>query len=223
MQGKTDTTMTNVENRIGFSSVKAVVFDAYGTLVEIGDRRAPFRQLLRIGELQGRQSTAADAAVLMSAPLSLLDAAELLGIHLTADVAAQLAADLRAEIASVRLFPDTLATLETLRKRGFRLGLCSNLAADYAKPITALLGSYLDTYVWSFEEGAIKPDPRIYARSCQALACAPAEVLMVGDTLVADVEGPRACGLQSIHLNRTRYRGEGALASLTALSSVLPD
>jgi HAD superfamily hydrolase (TIGR01549 family) len=120
------------------------------------------------------------------------------------------------------LFSDTLATLSELRRRGYKLGLCSNLAADYANPITTLLQSHLDVYVWSFEVGAIKSDPRIYARSCQALDCAPGEVLMVGDTLAADVAGPRAYGMQAVLLDRARSAPtNGALASLSGLLQFL--
>ncbi len=201
-----------------FDSVDAVVFDVYGTLVEITDKRAPFRRLLRIGEQQGRPVGALDAATLMSAPLNLHAAAAQLSIVLAPEQLAQLEADLHSEIASIRLFPDTAPTLQALRARGIKLGLCSNLAADYADPIMQLLPLQLDAYTWSFEAGAIKPDPAIYQQACAALGCAPERVLMVGDTPAADVDGPRAAGMQSILLDRERRRaGADSLPSLAAL------
>jgi HAD superfamily hydrolase (TIGR01549 family) len=213
-------TQANQQNR--FHCIRAVLFDAYGTLVDITAKRGPFRRLLQIGEQQGRPMTAADAVTLMTAPMGLHQAAQQLGIRLTKEESTQLDAALATELASVRLFPDTLTTLETLRSRGYRLGLCSNLAADYAGPLTTLLSSHLDVQVWSFEVGAVKPEPRIYARSCQVLGCATSEVLMVGDTLAADVAGPRAYGMQALHLNR---RGgpptEDALTSLSDLLEIL--
>ena len=205
-------------NPLRFDSIDAVVFDVYGTLVEIGDKRAPFRRLLRIGEQQGRPASVLDAATLMSAPLNLHAAAANLSIELDPDQLRELEADLRSEIASIRLFPDTVPTLQALRARGIKLGLCSNLAADYAAPIVKLLPIQLDAYTWSFEAGAIKPDPAIYAHACAALGCAPERVLMVGDTPAADVDGPRAIGMQSILLDRRqRHGGVHALPSLTAL------
>lgn len=194
----------------------AVVFDVYGTLVEIGDKRAPFRRLLRIGEQQGRSIDAGDAALLMSSPFGFHEAAQLLGIQLTPEQGAALEADLRAEIASIRLFPDTVPTLDALRARGIKLGLCSNLAVDYAAPIVALLPLQLDACTWSFEAGAIKPDPAIYARACEALGYAPDRVLMIGDTPAADVDGPRAFGMQATLLDRRQGRA-GALVSLAGL------
>lgn len=201
-----------------FKSIDAIVFDVYGTLVEITDKRAPFRRLLRIGEQQGRPASALDAATLMSAPLNLHAAAAHLSIRLDPDQFKELEADLRSEIASIRLFPDTVPTLQALRAHGIKLGLCSNLAADYAAPIVKLLPIQLDACTWSFDAGAIKPDPAIYAYACAALGCAPERVLMVGDTPAADVDGPRAIGMQSILLDRRqRHAGADTLPALAAL------
>lgn len=201
-----------------FDNIDAVVFDVYGTLVEITDKRAPFRRLLRIGEQQGRAVSVADAAILMSAPLNLHAAAAQLSIVLEPGQLAQLEADLHSEIASIRLFPDTASTLQALRARGIKLGLCSNLAADYADPIMQLLPLQLDACTWSFQAGAIKPDPAIYQQACAALGCASERVLMVGDTPAADVDGPRAAGMQSILLDRRqRHAGTDTLPSLAAL------
>lgn len=80
--------MTHPETERQFASVRAVLFDAYGTLVDITDKRAPFRQLLRIGERQGRCSSPADAWVLMTTSIGLRDAADLFRIRLTADESA---------------------------------------------------------------------------------------------------------------------------------------
>jgi HAD superfamily hydrolase (TIGR01549 family) len=203
-----------------FNAVQAILFDAYGTLVDITAKRGPFRRLLQIGERQGRPSTAADAVTLMTTPMGIHEAAQRLGVQLTKEERARLEANLSTELASIRLFEDTLATLRALKARGYRLGLCSNLAADYAASLTTLLSSHLDVYVWSFDVGAIKPDPRIYAHSCQVLGCAPSEVLMVGDTYTADVAGPRAYGMQAIHLDRRRRSPTDD--ALTSLSDLLP-
>jgi HAD superfamily hydrolase (TIGR01509 family) len=198
--------------------LEAVVFDVYGTLVEIGDKRAPFRQLLKHGERQGRPSTPSDATAIMATPLALRDAASLFGIALTANEAAQLERDLDAEIASCRLFPESLLTLHALRNRGLKLALCSNLAADYGPPIMALLRDYVDVHVFSFESGHIKPDPAIYAHACKMLNCEAGAVLMVGDTPLADVDGPRAVGMQSILLDRSRRApSHDAIVSLSDL------
>jgi HAD superfamily hydrolase (TIGR01493 family) len=204
------------------SAVKAILFDVYGTLVEIDDKRAPFGQLIQIGARQGRQPSAKDAAILMGQPVGLREAAELFGIRLTDADRERLESDLRAELASIAPFADTLPALYALKNRGFPLGLCSNLALDYAAPVVSILPFALDAYVWSFDTGAIKPDPVIYAHACRQLGCAPGEVLMVGDTFEADVEGPRAFGMQALLLDRQQRSGtRDALPSLSALCAML--
>lgn len=199
-------------------AVNAILFDVYGTLVEMHDKRAPFRQLIQIGARQGRKPGSGDAGIIMGRRVGLQEAAELLGIRLTDADRDRLASDLRAEIASIAPFADTLPALHELKSRGFRLGLCSNLALDYAAPIESLLPFALDAHVWSFDAAAIKPDPAIYAEACRQLGCLPGEVLMVGDTPEADVEGPRAFGMQALLLDRKqRFGNKSALPSLSAL------
>jgi FMN phosphatase YigB (HAD superfamily) len=119
--------------------IKAVAFDVYGTLVEIGDTRAPFAQLLDVGYGQGRKRSAEDGIKLMSSRFDLRGAADLFGIAVPALQLDRIESDLRAELASIRLFDDTRPTLSALRAAGVKIGLCSNLAAPYAPPIRALL------------------------------------------------------------------------------------
>jgi len=204
------------------SAVKAILFDVYGTLFEIGDKRAPFRQLIQIGASQGRKPSAGDAAIIMGQAVGLQEAANLLEIRLMAEDRDRLECDLAAEVASITPFADTLPALHALKSRGFKLGLCSNLALDYAAPVVSLLPFALDAHVWSFDAAAVKPNPLIYERACQQLGCAPGEILMVGDTVEADVEGPRAFGMQAILLDRKRCARVGdAVSSLLALCDML--
>lgn len=183
-------------------AIRAVVFDVFGTLVYMQERRHPFRRLIRLLEAKGYRSQAGDAARIMSHDVGLAGAAALLGAGLQAQELASLERDLQAELASVRLFDDVAAALQALAARGLRLGLCSNLAAPYAAPVRALLPLDFDACAWSFEVGAIKPDPAIYAYVCERLGCAPAEVLMIGDTSADDWLGPREFGMHSRWLRR---------------------
>jgi FMN phosphatase YigB (HAD superfamily) len=204
------------------SAVRVILFDVYGTLVKIQDKRSPFRQLIQIGARQGRTPGARDAEILMGQPVGLLEAAELLGIRLTDGEREGLERDLHAEVTSIVPFEDALPALHELKDRGFTLGLCSNLALDYAAPVLSALPPVFDAYAWSFDAAAIKPDPAIYTYACRQLCCAPGEVLMVGDSVEADVEGPRAFGMQALLLNRhRRSSAENSLASLSALSGMI--
>jgi HAD superfamily hydrolase (TIGR01549 family) len=198
--------------------LRAVVLDVYGTIAWIGDKHAPYDKLLRLGSARGRAVLAGDGVTLMTRPLCMEKAAALLDIPVTPAEVLELDNELRQELASIRLYPDAIPVIETLQARGIKVALCSNLTAEYAPPILDLLPMRLDAYAWSFEVGAIKPGRRIYEYVCGALQCSPERVLMVGDTLDADVEGPRACGMHSILLAREQPGPDGrSLSTLTEL------
>ena len=68
----------------------------------------------------------------------------------------------------------------------------------YGKVVSSLLPT-LDVYAWSYEVGAIKPEPQIYQYLIDQLGCHAKEVLFIGDTPLADFSGPNEFGM-SAHL-----------------------
>ncbi len=93
-------------------------------------------------------------------------------------------------------YADTRATLETVRRRGLKVGVVSNVPADL-RPVFAKhdLDGLVDSYTHSFEVGAEKPDPAIFLAAAKSLGVTPGETLMVGDHLVdrgAERAGMRA-------------------------------
>lgn len=60
---------------------RTAIFDAFGTVVRIGRRTNPYRQLLREGIKQGRRPHPGDAHLIMTLNLDLRGVAEHLGIH----------------------------------------------------------------------------------------------------------------------------------------------
>jgi HAD superfamily hydrolase (TIGR01509 family) len=93
-------------------------------------------------------------------------------------------------------YPDTAPTLRTLRARGIRIGIVSNVPQDL-RPIFAAhrLAERVDAFTHSFEVGVEKPDPAIFLRACETLGTKPEETLMVGDHPVADA-GAQKAGLR---------------------------
>jgi HAD superfamily hydrolase (TIGR01549 family) len=182
--------------------IRAVVFDVFGTLLEITDRSMPFRALLHYLQQQGRAPRADDAAKLMSSRLDLLGVAELFGVTISKDVLHLLESALQAELASIQVFHDTISTINELKDAGYQVGVCSNLALPYGESVLQLLPSPLDAYALSFAVGAVKPDPVIYQHVCRSLKCSADEVLFIGDSRRADFEGPRSIGMHARHLRR---------------------
>lgn len=182
--------------------LKAVAFDAFGTLVHIGHRRSPFRSLIRWAQENGRVRQPDDADRIMSSPVDIRGAANLLGLKPPRELLEQWEVDLNDELTTIQLYPDSTDIVECLQRAGYRVALCSNLAGPYGGPVRALL-PMLDAYAMSYDVGAIKPQPGIYQYLIDQLGFDVNEVLFVGDTPTADVEGPRAFGMQACLLNRS--------------------
>lgn len=131
-----------------------------------------------------------------------------------ADVLALLAGDIR---------PRMVAALDELRERGFTLGCITNnanvgegpgMTADPAKAraVAAIMARF-DHVIESSKAGVRKPDPRIYAMMCEALAVAP-EACVYLDDLGINCKPAAAMGMAAIKVT-------GEAQALRDLGSVL--
>lgn len=192
---------------------KAVVFDVFGTLVRISEPRRPYRKLVQMLAAAGRMPLPTDGALIMGSELDLARAAVLLAGSLPPPDVSELELELKAEMASIVLYPEVREVLLALREQGYKIGLCSNLALPYGPPVLDLLPFEPDFSAWSYRAGAVKPEEGIYRYLCEGLQCLPAEVLMVGDTLEADRAGPRRYGIAGYHLLRGQQTGDSETLS----------
>jgi HAD superfamily hydrolase (TIGR01549 family) len=200
--------------------IRAVCFDVFGTLVNVTERRQPYRKLMEYLATLGH-SAVDESEMVMSTNLGIAELPAYLGYELSADRLAFLQEELRIEFESIRLYDDAARAIETVQALGLKTALCSNLAAPYGPTVRALIPA-VDHYVFSFEVGAVKPDPQIFARLCEVLDCRPEEVLMVGDTKRADYDGPSSYGMQAWHLARGREStAQHVIDSLDDLAQVL--
>jgi len=104
-----------------------------------------------------------------------------------------------------RLGDDTLKTLETLKKRGFRLGIISNASDREDVRVLMRKGSlepFFEHVIVSAEEGFRKPHPKIFEKGLKLFRIAPEDCVMIGDTLSADILGANQLGIFSIWINR---------------------
>jgi HAD superfamily hydrolase (TIGR01549 family) len=190
-----------LSTKAGHIEPSVIVFDVFGTLVKIGDRRSPYRKLMKWLKENGRQPKPDDAKFIMSHNLNLAELAKRLAVNIPDQFLQELGHDLDEELRSIALYEDTLSTLEELKKLGIKLALCSNLAMPYGKIVSSFLPS-LDAYAWSYEVGAIKPESKIYQSLIDQLGCQASEVLFIGDTALADFTGPTAFGMSARLIKR---------------------
>jgi putative hydrolase of the HAD superfamily len=104
---------------------------------------------------------------------------------------------------------DTLATLQKLEENGYRLGLISNAGDDQdVQQLARRFGidKYFDFILTSAACSYRKPHPRIFELALSNWYFLPAEAVMVGDNLEADVRGAQAVGLYAIWLSRRAGR-----------------
>jgi FMN phosphatase YigB (HAD superfamily) len=105
------------------------------------------------------------------------------------------------------------AVLRELTGRGLRLGMFSNATHDpFIQCLVDRLGfrPWLDPALSSAGTGIRKPDPAAFAPILTAWDLPPESVVMVGDTLDADVLGAQRTGMRSVWVHpREDARQEG--------------
>ena len=179
--------------------IKAVCFDAFGTLVEIKDKRRSHAALIGLMDMP-----AADQLkhAIMRQPLSLEACIAQYAPLLPQETAQSLKDDLAAELASITLRPQIEALWQSLRAGGYKIALCSNLALSYGPPLLETLPGKTDALILSYDVGHIKPETQIYQYVCDKLSLPADAILFTGDTISADVDGPKAFGMQAIHIDQ---------------------
>ena len=131
----------------------------------------------------------------------------------------------------LRLRPDAIHVLETLRAHGIRTAVVSDCTHEVPSTWrTSRLRRYVDTAVFSIEVGACKPDRRMYLTACDRLKVRPEECVYVGDGGSRELTGARAIGMTAVRLIAPdSHRHAAHLAehswngpAIRALSEVLP-
>ncbi len=191
---------------------RAVVFDAYGTLLDV--HSAVARHAGRVGPGAARLSEIWRAKQLeYSWVLSLAGRYEPFWTlteraldHALArcpEVDPGLRGPLLDSYRALDAYPEVPAALDALRARGLPLGVLSNgdpalLAAAVA---SAGLADRLDRVLSVEAAGVFKTDPRAYALVPAAFGAAPADTLFVSSNRW-DVAGAAAFGFMAVWVNR---------------------
>jgi putative hydrolase of the HAD superfamily len=200
-------------------TIRAVIFDLFGTLVEQPPlqpvRRAmaqalgiPFAQFDLLWE---GTSFERNTGVFPTIEANIEHVCRSLGLRVPMEQVERAVA-IRLEMTREALTPrpDALKTLAALKEAGCDLGLISNCTPSEPElwgetPLARLINAP----VFSCKVGILKPDERIFRLASQALDAHPQECMYIADSGVqGELEAASQLGMRSV-LVRSRYRGEG--------------
>ena len=102
-------------------------------------------------------------------------------------------------------YADSFDTLKSLREQNLRLGIVSNGTAGVVNCLKELgYSDKVDFILVSALVGWEKPSPRIFSAAIENAAVQPHEILFIGDNYDADVIGAQHAGMQALLIDRER-------------------
>jgi putative hydrolase of the HAD superfamily len=100
------------------------------------------------------------------------------------------------DVGETKVGSTTHALLESLRRRGLKVGVVSNGSGEEVERFA--LGPLVDTTATPAAAGAGKPDARIFALALESLGLEGYDALFVGDRLHEDVRGAEEVGMTTV-------------------------
>ena len=220
--------------------MKAVLFDVDFTLARPGPELMP-EGYVRCGERFGltleeaRYEAARDAALAELKRHPELDHDEAIWVEFTERIVLGMGGrepashHVAVELTSrwqrhenFELYEDVRPALVELRERGLKIGLVSNSARD-VREFARHHELDVDAGISSFHHGKTKPHASIFRAVLTLLDVAPADAVMVGDTVADDIDGALAIGMHAVLVDRLGLGAEyePRIADLSKLVDVL--
>lgn len=118
------------------------------------------------------------------------------------DIQIRRATDLRIEriAASAQGIDESVwGTLESIKERGIRIGIVSNVdIIDLMGIRASRLEEIFDAVVFSYETGTMKPEQGIYEEAVKRMKMLPETTLYVGDGGHKELWGAKRCGMTTV-------------------------
>jgi FMN phosphatase YigB (HAD superfamily) len=205
-------------------NIRAVTFDAYGTLVRLDKPFDRFvRQLehfgLRIPHDVAKQVFMTEMAYYREHHLEAKTPERLLSLRHrcagllfqgleTAGYPSCFSADQKLEVLMeairFRLFADVPPILEWCASKGLAIGLISNWDFSLKTILEELCPSYpFKCVIISAVEGMTKSAPGLFLKAAKCLSLDPSQIVHIGDEVDSDFDGARAAGFVAVLLDRT--------------------
>jgi 2-phosphoglycolate phosphatase len=184
------------------ATLRAVIFDLDGTLVDTADEFIPVVQQLRAEHGRDamdpnriRASVSHGARALVSLALDMLESEP--GFEDKRLRLLELYSQILGTMASP--YPGIESLLGRLRERNITWGICTNKPRAYTEPLLEKLNIQPSpgSVVCPDDVTNRKPHPESLYRNCYDLSCAPHEAIYIGDHL-RDIEAGRRAGMYTI-------------------------
>ncbi len=117
---------------------------------------------------------------------------------------------------ALEVFEDVAEAVEVVRRHGLEIAVSSNFCWDLAERLdrAGVPVAEIASVVTSARIGYRKPHPLAYAAVTEACGVDAASVAFIGDSPVADLEGPLGAGMAACLVARTAsVHGEGGTAT----------
>ena len=102
----------------------------------------------------------------------------------------------------LQLYPDVKRVLDDLQPH-YRMAVISDAQPGYALPEIKAVGldGYFDPIIISADYGFRKPDARLFAKPLDILKLTPAEVIYVGNDMYRDIYGASRLGIKTLFVD----------------------
>jgi putative hydrolase of the HAD superfamily len=177
---------------------KAIIFDLFGTLLQIEKKRNPYLMLLESfkNETKSRDKLAQD--IIMN-DLSLEEIIDIYDLTMTEKDILYFRDALKTEIDSTNPVEDCYRALNYAKQKGYKLYLLSNLALPYTELYYEYnIDYYINKEFFSCIEKDKKPNPSFFYKPINHSKLNVDDFVMIGDSLKSDKVGAETIGMDFI-------------------------
>ena len=186
---------------------KAIIFDLYGTLIDIKKKENPYGYLLsclKDDSLTNRKKVIEDVITSDLNAIKFISKVSTEGL-LNNFSTREFIAKLDAELENTECFPDTIDVLRRLSCK-YKLYVLSNLATPYKYPYyNSEIDNYIENVFFSCEEKDKKPNPTFFHSVVEYSGLHKDDFLMIGDNPISDIKGAKNYGIDGILKDKSLY------------------
>ncbi len=210
---------------------KVIIFDFWGTIVEIGVQPSPIRQVKNILGIDIPFSSyiVRFEEVFMKQPYQNLfeaftEVCKSFHIEPRQELLEELVGLWNKNKLLAKPFPETIEVLNELKGLGYKVVMLSNTDCFSIEEVVEKYGlkEYFDMIVLSYQVRMLKSNPRVFQKILEEMGINKEEAIMVGDSIESDIISAKKAGVDAILIDRTETREfKPRIKSLNELKSVI--